>query len=280
MSRWVRLWEDMPTDPKWRVIAKRSGRPISEVMAVFMFMMTNAGANATERGVLVNWSDEDIAAALDAEPEHIIAIRESMQGKTLEGDTLKGWEKRQPKREDNSAERAKEWRERNRTQPNAQERPEAEADTEEEKKENARERASASPSGFDEFWTLYPNKVGKDAAAASYRKALKRESHTEIMGGLRRYRAKTDDRPWCNPATWLDQGRWADQPAGVGSLPAASSGDPVRETVFVEIDTPAWRAWAAHRGRSPPTRDLRTPAGIKRGWDFETEFPDMEGARA
>lgn len=33
MSQWVRLWEDMPTDPKWRVIAKRAGRPISEVIA-------------------------------------------------------------------------------------------------------------------------------------------------------------------------------------------------------------------------------------------------------
>jgi hypothetical protein len=29
----------------------------------------------------------------------------------------------------------------------------------------------------------------------------------------RRYIGKTDDRPWCNPATWLNQERWADQPA-------------------------------------------------------------------
>ncbi len=50
MSQWVRLWDDMPTDPKWRVIARRSGRPLSEVISVFVFMMTNAGANATERG--------------------------------------------------------------------------------------------------------------------------------------------------------------------------------------------------------------------------------------
>jgi hypothetical protein len=277
----------MTTDPKWRVIAKRSGRPLSEVIAVFVFMMTNAGGNKDERGTLIGWSDEDVAAALDAEPEHVEAIRNAMQGKTLEGDRLAGWEKRQPKREDDTAiQRVKAFRERksemkrNETQCNAVFAPDADTDTDTEKKESARERASASPSGFDEFWALYPNKVGKDAAAASYRKALKRESHTEIMGGLRRYRAKTDDRPWCNPDTWLNQGRWADQPAGTGSLPAASSGDPVRETVFVEIDTPAWRAWAAHRGRSPPTRDLRTPAGIKRGWDFETEFPDMEGARA
>jgi len=42
MSQWVRLWEDMPTDPKWRVIAKRAGRPISEVIAVFTHMLINS----------------------------------------------------------------------------------------------------------------------------------------------------------------------------------------------------------------------------------------------
>jgi hypothetical protein len=34
-----------------------------------------------------------------------------------------------------------------------------------------------------------------------------------LMDGLARYVAKTDDRPWCNPATWLHQARWEDQPA-------------------------------------------------------------------
>lgn len=126
---WVRLWSDMPTDPKWRVVAKRSGRPLTEVLAVFVFMMTNAGANATERGVLDNWWHDDIAAALDMEPEHVEAIYEAMQNKVLDGAALTGWEKRQPKREDGAAERAKAWRERNRTQPNARKRPDTEADT-------------------------------------------------------------------------------------------------------------------------------------------------------
>lgn len=135
---WVRLWIDMPTDPKFRVIAKKAGRPLAEVISVFVTMMTNAGANANERseqrndrGELTNWSDEDVAAALDMEAEHVEAIRSAMQGKTLDGNKLKGWEKRQPKREDNSAERSKAWRERKRTQPTAEKRPDtdSEADT-------------------------------------------------------------------------------------------------------------------------------------------------------
>ena len=39
---WVRLWADMPNDPKWRTIARVSKQKIGDVMAVFVHMMTNA----------------------------------------------------------------------------------------------------------------------------------------------------------------------------------------------------------------------------------------------
>jgi hypothetical protein len=139
MSQWVRLWDDMPTDPKWRVIARKSGQSIGNVMAVFNFMLICA-ASATERGELIGWDDEDVGAALDIDSDQIAAIREAMQGKVLDGARLKGWEKRQPIREDGAAERSRAWREkeaekkrleslakeqeRTQTQPNAQERPE------------------------------------------------------------------------------------------------------------------------------------------------------------
>ena len=93
MSQWVRLWEDMPTDPKWRVIAKRAGRPISEVIAVFTHMLINAGANATDRGTLSHWCDEDVAAALDIEVENVEAICRAMEGKVLNGLRLSGWDR-------------------------------------------------------------------------------------------------------------------------------------------------------------------------------------------
>ena len=121
MSGWVRLWHDMPTDPKWRTIARKSGQSVSEVIAVFNFMMVNASANANERGRTHNLFAEDIAAALDVEQGAIEAIFAAMEGKVLADGFLLGWEKRQPKREDNSASRAKQWRqERKRTQTNAQ----------------------------------------------------------------------------------------------------------------------------------------------------------------
>lgn len=111
-NTWLRLWHDMPTDPKFRVIARKSDRPLSEVVSVFVLMLTNASANDVERGALLNWSDEDAAAALDLDPAHVTAIHDAMQGKTLDGDKLTGWAKRQPKREDNSAERVRAFRER------------------------------------------------------------------------------------------------------------------------------------------------------------------------
>lgn len=151
-NTWLRLWHDMPTDPKFRVIARKSGRPLTEVLSVFVLMLTNASANDDARGALANWSDEDTAAALDIDADAVTAIREAMQGKTLNGDKLSGWAKRQPKREDNSAERVKAFRERSKhpvTQCNAEKRTET-LDTEERREEKNPSTRDARVSGGDD----------------------------------------------------------------------------------------------------------------------------------
>ncbi|SDG35156.1 hypothetical protein SAMN04487974_102152 [Pelagibacterium luteolum] len=74
-------------------------------------------------------------------------------------------------------------------------------------------KGGSSPTDFDAFWEIYPNKVGKADARKKFAKAVQVASLETIMFGLERYAAKTDDRPWCNPATWLHQERWGDQPA-------------------------------------------------------------------
>jgi hypothetical protein len=107
---WLRLWHDMPNDPKWRSIARASGKPIPAVISVYIHMLVCA-SNATERGRTHGWCDEDVANALDLSTDDVSAIREAMQDRVLDGDYLKGWEKRQPKREDGGADRAKAWRE-------------------------------------------------------------------------------------------------------------------------------------------------------------------------
>lgn len=68
---------------------------------------------------------------------------------------------------------------------------------------------------FERFWQLYPHKVGKRDAIKAFDLALRagKVPFEQLMEGLERYVHKTDDRPWCNPGTWLRQGRWEDQPA-------------------------------------------------------------------
>jgi hypothetical protein len=109
-NQWLRLWHDLPNDPKWRTIARVSKQSIGNVIAVYMHLLVNA-SNASERGRTQNVSSEDIASALDIETEQVDAILAAMQGRVLEGDLISGWSKRQPEREDGAAERAKAWRE-------------------------------------------------------------------------------------------------------------------------------------------------------------------------
>lgn len=111
MTSWVRLWHDMPTDPKWRTIARKSNQRIGDVIAVFNFLMVNASANAMQRGTLSGFEIEDVASALELQESDVEAIISSMQGKVLDGYTLTGWDRRQPKREDNSTERSRALRE-------------------------------------------------------------------------------------------------------------------------------------------------------------------------
>jgi len=146
MASWLRLWHDMPTDPKWRVIAKRSGQSIGNVIAVYSLMLVSASV-ADERGTITNWSDEDAAAALDLEQENVTAIREAMQGKVLDGETLSGWKKRQPEREDYSTPRVKRYREKqagNETQCNADETHRNNTDTEQNRTEGETDTDGAS----------------------------------------------------------------------------------------------------------------------------------------
>jgi len=70
-----------------------------------------------------------------------------------------------------------------------------------------------SPTDFDEWYQAYPHKVGKGAARKAYATALKKTDHQTLIRGVEIYRGtKPPDRPWCNPATWLNQERWTDEP--------------------------------------------------------------------
>ncbi len=109
------------------------------------------------------------------------------------------------------------------TQPERGRNKEEELKKDNNKEEKKETRASALddwPSDFrEQFWETYPHKVGKANALRILERIRKRAvlvSWDVLMDGLQNYiRTKPPDRPWCNPATWLNQDRWTDQPANV-----------------------------------------------------------------
>jgi len=84
-----------------------------------------------------------------------------------------------------------------------------------------------------EFWQHYPNKVGKVKALDAYIAARRKATRTEILDGLARYKSdKPPDRQWLNPATFLNQERWNDDPAPAPSRQQSSKPEPAHDPLF------------------------------------------------
>jgi hypothetical protein len=74
------------------------------------------------------------------------------------------------------------------------------------------------PSGFAEFYRVYPLHVARGAAERAYRRIIKNGEATEadLLAGAMRYAAAQDgkDRTYIkHPATWLNSRCWLDEPA-------------------------------------------------------------------
>ena len=96
---------------------------------------------------------------------------------------------------------------------------------------------------FEEFWKIYPKRVGRKAAATKWQTAVKTATPDQIIEAAKRYRdnPKRDPEFTANPATWLNQERWLDEyekpkvsgPVTVMDLYAAEPcehGDPMGES--------------------------------------------------
>jgi hypothetical protein len=89
------------------------------------------------------------------------------------------------------------------------------------------EKAPRGDADFDDFYAAYPKKVGKGAALKAWKAATKKATVSDITAGLKAYLpiwATTDPQFIPNPATWLNQERWADEvrptkPAATGDEP-------------------------------------------------------------
>jgi hypothetical protein len=115
-----------------------------------------------------------------------------------------------------------------------------------------------------EFWNAYPHRVGKPAARLKWPKALEKAGLADILTGLQRYiHDKPADREWLNPATFLHQERWTDQPlfANGHARPNGTGPPPKPPTMSAKLaalcDVPLEETYARNRNPQPTQAPLR-----------------------
>ena len=120
MTSWFRSWHGAPTDSKWLVIAKRANVAPGMVSAVFWALLDTA-SQADERGSVAGFDAEAYALWAGWDETAVQSVIDAMKTKGVIGadGRLAAWDKRQPKREDDSTERVKQHRERQKAQKNA-----------------------------------------------------------------------------------------------------------------------------------------------------------------
>lgn len=93
---------------------------------------------------------------------------------------------------------------------------------------------------FEEWWTIYPRRIGKGAARKAYAKAVRSVPRSRLLEAATAYavtREGEDQNFTPHPSTWLNQERWNDEPEAPrqdtpgpnqrrpgGSRPSAHSG--------------------------------------------------------
>jgi hypothetical protein len=105
-------------------------------------------------------------------------------------------------------------------------------------------RQAGAAEAFDDFWAAYPRKVGKEAARKAWLSAIKRHAPADIATGLNRQVWNADPQFIPHPATWLNQGRWQDDPGASAPAPQPKLGrlGQLRadlESAFSKLDTSA-----------------------------------------
>jgi hypothetical protein len=106
---------------------------------------------------------------------------------------------------------------------------------------------------FDGWWQTYPRKVGKRAAEAAYRRALKRASPSVLLDGARTYRddPNREDAFTAHPTTWLNRDGWNDDP-----LPPRATTGSTGSDVHGILDRAMQRAQAAENAQNGERKGL------------------------
>lgn len=100
---WLRLYDNFPTHPKWRVIAAQVGLPVHNVIAVAVALLCKANG-AKPRGSLAEFSPLECGASLDLSADCVVRIYAALeQMGWIDQEYLTTWDDRQPDKEDPTA---------------------------------------------------------------------------------------------------------------------------------------------------------------------------------
>lgn len=96
---WLRWYNGTTTDPKFQVVARKSGQPVMAVLAVWAMLLERA-SEAEERGSVGGFDCEAADVLIGAPDGAACAIVQAMQARDMiANDRIAKWECRQPKRE-------------------------------------------------------------------------------------------------------------------------------------------------------------------------------------
>jgi len=95
---------------------------------------------------------------------------------------------------------------------------EAEAEQTKPKAGKAKSTTFIIPPGFEAFWSAYPRKIGKRAAMTAWARLKVNGSFDKVLAAVEQQKRseqwqKDGGQFIPHPATWLNQGRWDDEPA-------------------------------------------------------------------
>lgn len=123
----------------------------------------------------------------------------------------------------------------------------------------------------EQFWENYPRRVAKKAAMKALDKVRKSgECPFEVLLSAVKFYARSvvgkDMKFVAHPASWLNAGRWDDDPAALLDAKVEAPAIIRTDRVMIRRDTPQAAAWEKHRGKP-------IPWGREGVWMVESEWP-------
>lgn len=237
---WFRWHHGSVSDPKFQLVAKKAGASVAEAIALWSCLLESASM-AADRGNPGVPDFEALDCALGMQDGKSQSLYERMKERGLidENGRLTAWDRRQPKREDETAaERQRRRRDRHHELDMSRAVTQSHAPVtaghdrgEESREEKKKTNTAAEPPGFVRFWDSWPKSDRKQARGKcldAWKKAKAEADAALIVGHVSRMATG----PWSRdhgqyipaPLTYLNQRRWEGADEAVNDDPYGLKG--------------------------------------------------------